>query len=74
MRILLIVTSFLEGATGLALIAKPLSLVSVLLGRPLSDPIGILMTRIAGAALVSIAIACWFSRKNKDVNGLIYAL
>jgi hypothetical protein len=74
MRRLLIVTSFLEGATGLALIAIPSSVVSALLGQPLSDPIGIIITRVAGAALVSLSIACWFSRKNKDVNGLIIAL
>lgn len=74
MRRFLIVTSFLEGPTGLALIAKPSSVVSVLLGQPLSDPISIVITRVAGAALVSLAIACWFSRNNKDVNGLIIAL
>lgn len=74
MKRLLIVTSFLEGATGLALITKPPSVVSVLLGQPLSDPIGIIITRVAGAALVSLAMACWFSRKNKDANGLILAL
>jgi hypothetical protein len=74
MRRLLIVTSFLEGATGLVLIAKPSSVVSVLFGQPLSDPIGIIMTRVAGVALVSLAIACWFSSKNKDAYGLIIAL
>lgn len=74
MKRLLIVTSVLEGATGLALITKPSFIVTILLGSPLSDQLSILITRLAGAALVTLAFACWFSRNSKDTIGLIIAL
>ena len=74
MKRLLIVTSFLEGITGLALMLVPSLIVSILLGMPLNDLHSIIITRVAGAALVSIAIACWFSRKSESLNGLIVAL
>ncbi len=74
MKRLLILTSLLEGATGLALMAKPSSVVTILLGSPLTDPISIIIARLAGAALVSLSITCWFSQKNISVFGLITAL
>ena len=74
MKKLLIVTSFLEGATGLALLAIPSLIVSILLGSPLTDPLSITITRVAGAALVSLAIVCWFLRRSKAINGLIISI
>lgn len=74
LRSLLVVTSIFEGATGLALIFKPSFVVSVLLGSSSIDLPGIIITRIAGSALFSLAVVCWFSRENKDANGLLIAL
>jgi heme A synthase len=71
---LLIATSFLEGSTGLALMTLPSFVVTFLLGSPLTDSISVLIARVAGAALVAIAIACWFSRKFESQNALIVAL
>jgi len=71
---LLISTAFLEGATGLALMATPSLVINLLLGSPLSDPISIIISRVAGVALVSLALACWFSRKSESQNGLGIAL
>ena len=74
MKRLLTVTSILEGSTGLALMILPSLIVQVLLGSPLTDPLGIIIARVAGAALVSLAIACWLSRKNENAVGLVIAL
>lgn len=74
MKRFLIVTSFLEGATGLAMMTAPSLVIKLLLGSPLTDPIAIIITRVAGSALVSLGIACWFSRKSESVKGLIIAL
>jgi hypothetical protein len=74
MKRLLIVTSFLEGSTGLALIVKPSLIVLFLLGSPLANPLSVIITRIAGVALVSLAIVCWFSRKSNNMVGVTIAL
>ena len=62
MRSLLTITALVEGATGLALAFIPSLLVPILLGTSLTDPAGILFGRLAGAALTTLAIACWLSR------------
>ncbi len=74
MKKLLIVTSILEGSTGLALMVMPVLIIQILLGSPLSDPIGITIARVAGAALVSLAAACWLYRNNDNANGLVIAI
>ncbi|MBA4153799.1 hypothetical protein [Flavobacterium sp.] len=74
MKKFLTVSSFLEGTTGIALLSKPSIVISLLLGAPLVEPLGIMITRIAGAALFSIALVCWFLRKNNSALGLLTAL
>ncbi len=71
---LLISTAFLEGSTGLALMITPSLVINLLFGSPLSDPISIIITKISGVALVSLALACWFSRNGESQNGLGIAL
>jgi hypothetical protein len=68
MKSLLTITAIVEGITGLALIIVPSQLVSILLGASLTDPVAILIGRLAGAALLSIAIACWLSRVSQGSN------
>lgn len=70
----LIVTAILEGATGLALMTFPEFVSSILLGSSLSDSTGIIIARVAGAALVSLAIACWFLRNSEKINGFLVSL
>jgi hypothetical protein len=70
----LIVTSFLEGSTGLVLMSAPSFVVNLLLGSPLADPIGEIIAKVGGVAVVSLALACWFSRKSESINGLVIAL
>ena len=59
MKLLLMVTAVLEAATGLALLVMPSAAVFILLGVPLETPAGLVAGRIAGAALVALAVACW---------------
>jgi heme A synthase len=64
MKSFLSLTAILEGLTGLVLIAVPRQLVSFLLGVPLVGEGGIMAAYIAGAALITVAFCCWFSKKN----------
>jgi hypothetical protein len=59
MKLLLMLTAVLEAATGLALLLMPSATVTLLLGVPLDTPAGLVAGRIAGAALVALAVACW---------------
>ena len=64
MKSLLTITALVEGATGLALAIVPSLIVSILLGKSLIDPGAILIGRLAGAALITISIACWLLRSD----------
>jgi hypothetical protein len=64
MKSILGITALIEGATGLALAIVPSFVVSILLGTSLTDISAILIARLAGVALITIAIACWLSRSN----------
>ena|SRR5688572_2579152 len=61
MKLLLTISALVEGATGLSLAIVPSFIVYILLGSSLIDPTAILISRLAGAALITIAIACWLS-------------
>ncbi|HSL70983.1 MAG TPA: hypothetical protein VK864_12125 [Longimicrobiales bacterium] len=77
MKILLIVTSVVEAATGLALVLSPSVPVSLLLGASLDTPAAVIVARIAGAALLSLAVACCLARNDEHsraTTGLIAAL
>lgn len=66
MKRLLTITSIFEGITGLALLSVPSLFVMLLLGDKLVEPAGILISRLAGVALFSLAIICWFFRNVPD--------
>jgi hypothetical protein len=74
---LFIVTAMIEAGTGLALEISPAVPVSLLLGARLDSPAGFLTARVAGAALLSLALACWVARddsRSRAATGLIAAL
>jgi len=50
--------SVAEAATGLGLVAVPSVVVGLLLGAEL-EGVAIVLSRVAGIALISLAIACW---------------
>ena len=62
MKALHTTSALLEAPTGLALIAAPSLLSSLLLGVPLEAPAALAVARVAGAALLALAIACWLAR------------
>ena len=70
MKLLLMAMAILEMITALALISMPNLLVTLLLGVSLSETGGIILGRIAGLALASLALGCWLSR-NDTHRGLI---
>ena len=76
MKILLVVKSVVELLAGLALVAAPSMVVSLVIG-PLTEPVGVVFVRIAGVALIALGIACWLARnesQNRTTIGLIWAL
>jgi hypothetical protein len=58
---LLGIGAVLEVPVGLALIAIPSPLASLLLGAPVSGS-GLVVARLAGGGLLALGIACWFAR------------
>jgi len=77
MKLLLIISAVIEGAAGVALLAMPTVAVSMLLGVPLDTPAGLVAGRIAGAALIALAIACWQVRngeRGSPATGVVQAM
>ena len=77
MKLLLIIAAVIEAGAGLALLLIPTVAVSALLGIPLDTPIGLVAGRIAGAALVGLAIACWQARngeRGSAATGVVEAM
>jgi hypothetical protein len=77
MKLLLMIAAVLEAATGLVLLVLPTVGVSLLLGVSLDTPAGLVAARIAGAALVALAIACWQARngeRGRPATGVVEAL
>ena len=66
MKRLLTITAILEGITGLTLMIVPSLFVMILLGDKLVEPGGIMISRLAGVALLSLAIIYWFYRNVPD--------
>ncbi len=77
MKLLLMVTALLEAVVGLGLLVMPSAVVSILLGVPLDTPGGLVAGRMAGAALVAIAVACWQARngeRDSPATGVVEAI
>ena len=77
MKTLLVVTALLEAATGLALSLSPALPVSLLLGAALDTPGGLTVARVAGAALLSLGVACWLARNDRQscaAHGIVAAM
>lgn len=77
MKALLIVTAVIEAATGLALVASPDVPASLLFGTALDTPVAQTVGRVAGAALVSLGVACCLARhdgQSRAAKGLVAAM
>lgn len=77
MKLLLMIAAVIEALAGVALLLIPTVAVSALLGAPLDTATGSVAARIAGAALVALAIACWQARngeRGSPSTGVIEAM
>jgi hypothetical protein len=74
MKSFLTATAIIEALTGLVLAMIPASVTESLLGTSLTEPGGVLIARLAGAALLTIAIACWFSRNEIQSSSMVKAM
>ena len=67
---LLAISAVAEAGTGVALLVDPPMVVRLLFGAEIADA-GIVVSRVAGIALIGLGIACWPSR---DAGGAGSAL
>lgn len=56
-----------EGGTGLVLVVYPPIVIRLLFGADIQGA-GIVMSRIAGIALIALGVACWTGRNVSGVN------
>ncbi len=76
-KLLLVFTAALEAATGAALLAVPATLVTILLGGGLDSPTSVVVARVAGAALLSLGVACWWASgdfQSRAAHGVVAAM
>ena len=77
MKNLLVVSAVVEIVTGLALLAAPSLVASILLGVPLDNAAGLIVARIAGAGLLSLGVACWLAsldERSRATAGVVVAM
>lgn len=71
MKYLLMTTAIFESIAGIALLTGPALLVLTLFGGALDTPAGLVMARFAGAALLSLGIACWIGSRDAQSRAAI---
>jgi len=77
MKRLLTVTAIMEFGTGLVLVSLPWLLTGLLFGSSIDAPIVLTIARIAGVAILALAVTCWFARNDAQspaTKGLFIAL
>ena len=70
-------TAIIEAGAGLALLVVPSLTASLLLGMPLDSPAATNLARVGGAAILALALVCWFARRNAQSpasRGLVAAM
>ena len=77
MKNVLTMTAVLEVGAGLLLLVLPSLAATLLFGSSLDTPAGLAVVRVAGAALLTIGVACWLARQDgqsQAARGLVGAL
>ena len=74
MKLLLTLTALFEALTGIGLIVFPSMVISLLIGTLPDGAVVSTLAMIAGAALLSLAIACWLPRNNAAATGIVKAM
>jgi len=58
--------SIVEAGAGLALVAVPSLIASLLFGTPLEGAMPVVVGRLVGVALLSLGVMCWLARDDVD--------
>jgi hypothetical protein len=74
MKSFLTYTAIIEALTGLGLIIIPSKVVLILLETELNGSLEVILSMVAGAAIFSLALACWFFRLRSGVSITIRAM
>ena len=77
MKHLLVVTAVIEAGAGVALLCCPSAAAALLLGSGLATPSAVTLGRVAGAALLTLGVACWLARRDgrsRAATGLVAAM
>jgi hypothetical protein len=77
MKPLAISFAVIELGAGLGMLAVPSLVGTVLLGSPLGTSVELIIARVAGVALLALAIAAWLLRKerrSRAMRGLVGAM
>ena len=77
MKNLLTLVAAAETAVGIALLAVPSSVASLLLGATLDTTVATTVARVAGFALLALGVACWMGRADtpsRAARGIVGAM
>jgi hypothetical protein len=72
-RTVLGLAAAIEAVTGFVMILFPHELIRLLLGGDVAG-VGIVVTRVAGIALLSLGLGCWMARQEEDGGWALFAL
>ena len=74
-KLLLMVSALLAVVVGVAALIMPVVTGSLLVGATVDTPAGLVAGRIAGAAILSLGLACWQTRNGEGAAiGVVSAL
>jgi len=72
---LLIVSTVIEVGAGLGLLLSPSTIVWLLFASSFDSPVESSVARVAGAALLSLGVACWLARQQgATARGMVAAM
>ncbi len=77
MKNLLALTAVIEAGAGLVFALLPAAAVMLLFGSSLDSPAALMVTRLTGAALITLGLACWLARldgESRSAAGLVAAM
>ena len=73
-KLFLKITGLVEAITGFGLVIIPSFLITILLGTTLTDKAALIPGRLAGAALITISIACYFVKGDSQSYLMVKAM
>ncbi len=77
MKVLVTTFAVIEFVVGAVMLAAPSFIWMALLGSPLGTRVEPIIARLAGVALVALALACWLLRnegRSRAMEGLVWAV